>query len=108
MHTSLQVIVTLLDLVPLIAAIPSFIGHTRSDNFTRLPPSVSTYQQELGPRLSKNATLYFPNSPGYINDTERWAANTKSNFSVVVVPGTAQDVAATVCSSSTQVCMSLN
>lgn len=96
MHTSLQVIVTLLDLVPLIAAIPSFIGHTRSDNFTRLPPSVSTYQQELGPRLSKNATLYFPNSPGYINDTERWAANTKSNFSVVVVPGTAQDVAATV------------
>lgn len=99
----MQVIPTLHSLVPLIAAIPSSIRHTRSDKFTPLPPSISTLQQEPGRRLSKYASLYFPNISGYINDTERWAAETKSNFSVIVVPAIDRDVAATVSSSSTSV-----
>ena len=68
----------------------------RSDDFTALPPSISTIQQELGRRLSKGALLYFPNSPGYINVPTRWAAESESNFSVVVVPAIDLDVAATV------------
>ena len=99
MYVSLQTISALLNLAPIIAAVPSFIGHTH-DNFTRLPPSISTVQQELGRRLSRNASIYFPGSPGYINDTERWAPNTESNFSFVVVPGIDRDVVATVSSSS--------
>lgn len=100
MHISLQVIPALLNLLPLIAAIPSSLGHTRRDDITALPLSVSTIQQELGRRLSKDALLYFPNSPGYINDTTRWAAQTDSNFSVVMVPAIDRDVAATVSYSS--------
>ena len=96
MRISLRVILALLSLIPIITAIPSFIGHTRSDSFTRLSPNISTVQQELGRRLSKNASIYFPGSPGYISDTERWAPNTESNFSLVVVPAIDRDVAATV------------
>lgn len=96
MHVSLRVILAPLNLISIIAAIPSFIRHTRSDGFTLLPPSISTIQQELGPQLSQNASIYFPGSPGYMNDTERWATNTESNFSVVIVPGIDADVAATV------------
>ena len=107
MHISLSVISAILNLNPIILAIPSSIKYTRHNNFTQLPPSILTIQQELGRRLSRNDTLYFPGSLGYIDDTERWAPNTESNFSVVVVPGTAKDVATTVCSSSVLHCISL-
>ena len=100
MHVSLQFIPTFFNLLPLIAAIPSSIRHARRDDITALPLSMSTIQQELGRRLSKDALLYFPNSPGYINDTTRWAAETQSNFSVVMVPAIDRDVAATVSYSS--------
>lgn len=100
MHISLQVIPAILNLLPLIAAISPSMRHTRRDDVTTLPPSMSTIQQELGRRLSKDALLYFPNSPGYINDTTRWAAETESNFSVVMVPAIDRDVAATVSYSS--------
>ena len=103
MHISVQVISALLNLIPPLAAVPSSIRLNRSDDFTPLRPSLFTIQQELGRRLSKNASLYLPNSPGYINDTERWSAETKSNFSVVVVPAIDRDVAATVTSNSTSV-----
>ena len=85
---SLQVMLGLFSLVPIIAAIPSSITYTL--------PNISTIQQQLGPHLSKNASLFFPGSTGYVSDTERWASNTESDFSVVVVPGTDKDVAATV------------
>lgn len=101
MGISLRAILALLNLVRIIVAIPSLIGHTRSDNFTHQPPNISTIQQELGRHLSKDASIYFPGSPGYINDTERWAPNTASNFSLVVVPAIDRDVAATVFCSST-------
>ena len=96
MHISLRIISALLSLVSIIAATPSLIGHIRSENFTWLSPSIPNIQQELGRRLSKNASIYFPGSPSYINDTARWAANTVSSFSIVVVPGIDRDVAATV------------
>ena len=96
MHIHLPFISILLNLGPIAAAILSSVRQARDDNSTRLQPNISTIQQELGRRLSKNASLYFPGSPGYINDTDRWAANTESNFSVVVVPGIDRDVAVTV------------
>lgn len=96
MHIPLQLITVLLNLGPIAATILSSVRKARNDDFTQLQPNMSTIQQELGRRLSKNASLYFPGSPGYINDTDRWAANTESNFSVVVVPGIDRDVAVTV------------
>ena len=91
-----RIILAFVNLLPIIAAIPSFIGHTRRDTFTRLSPNISIIQQELGRGLSKDAVIYFPGSPGYVNDTEKWAANTESSFSIVVVPAIDRDVAATV------------
>ena len=67
--------------------------------FTPLSPRSSTVQLELGPLLSKNASIYFPNSAQFANLTERWSAAVDPNFAVVVVPGVAEDVAATVSSS---------
>ena len=96
MRILLGPVLALLNLFLVIAAIPSISGHIRSENFTWLAPSIPNVQQELGRRLSKNASIYFPGSPSYINDTAKWAANTASNFSVVVVPGIDRDVAATV------------
>lgn len=96
MGISLRAILALLNLVRIIVATPSPIGHTLSDNFTHLSPSISTIQQELGHHLSQHASIYFPGSPSYINDTERWAPNTESNFYLVVVPAIDRDVAATV------------
>ena len=99
MHHLLRSILALLDLASMIVAISPLTQDTPrySYNMTWPSPSISTIQQELGRRLSKKALIYFPGSPGYINDTARWAANTESNFSVVVVPGIDRDVAATVC-----------
>ena len=96
MRISLGLVSALLNLVSIIAAIPSLSGYIHSENFTWLSPSIPNIQQELGRRLSKNASIYFPGSPSYTNDTAKWAANTQSNFSVVVVPGIDRDVAATV------------
>lgn len=67
--------------------------------FTPLSPRSSTVQLELGPLLSKNASIYFPNSAQFANLTQRWSAAVDPNFAVVVVPGIAEDVAATVSSS---------
>ena len=67
--------------------------------FTPLSPRSSTVQLELGPFLSKNASIYFPNSAQFANLTQRWSAAVDPNFAIVVVPGVAEDVAATVSSS---------
>lgn len=96
MNIPLGLVSALPNLVSFIAAIPSLSGHIHSKNSSRLSPSIPNFHQELGRRLSKNASIYFPGSPSYIDDTAKWAANTESNFSVVVVPGMDQDVASTV------------
>ena len=96
MHVSLGLVSALPNLVLIIAAIPSLSGHIHSENSTWLSPSILNLHRELGRRLSRNASIYFPGSPSYIDDTARWATNIESNFSVVVVPGMDQDVAATV------------
>ena len=96
MYVSLQIILALLNFMVIIAAIPSSFRHARQDNFTWLPPNMSTVQQELGHRLSKNASIYFPGSPDYANATEWWAVNDSPRFSIVVVPGVDRDIAVTV------------
>ena len=65
-------------------------------DFTPNPLSVSQVQLELGHQLSKNATLYFPNSPEYANLTMRWSSSQTPQFAVVLVPGNGEDVAVTV------------
>ena len=80
------------------AALPATLKPVVAD-FTPLSPRWSTVQQELGPLLSKNASIYFPNSAQFANLTQRWSAAVDPNFAVVVVPGVAKDVSATVSSS---------
>ena len=64
-------------------------------NASSLPPSKSIIQLGLGPRLSSEASIYFPNSPEFADYTERWSASTMSDFAVVVVPAIDRDVAET-------------
>lgn len=63
---------------------------------TAVAAKISVVQSQLGPRLSKNAALYFPNSPNFANLTERWSLSTKSDFAIVIVPSVDRDVAVTV------------
>ena len=84
-----------LNLLALTGAISSTLKQTR-DDLSHPPLTVATAQQELGPLLSKNTSLYFPNSPEFANITDRWSPNTNSDYAVAVIPATAQDVAATV------------
>lgn len=86
--------------VPLITAValPATLKPIVTE-FTPLSPRTSTVQLELGPLLSKNASIYFPNSAQFANLTQRWSAAVDPNFALVVVPGVAKDVAATVSSS---------
>ena len=92
----LRNILAIVNLLLIIAAIPSPIGLLVVIVLLDCHRAYATIQQELGRRLSKYASIYFPGSHGCINDTKKWAANTKSNFSVIVVPAIDQDVAATV------------
>lgn len=89
------VLVTLSSLAIRITAVPLVLRRVPS-GFSPLPPSKSTVQLGLGPRLSKGASIYFPNSPDFTNYTERWSTSTESDFAVVVVPAVDQDVAETV------------
>ena len=101
MFATLCVLLTVLELsIPFINAIavPATLRKTIAD-FTPLWPRSSTLELELGPLLSKNASIYFPNSAQFANLTQRWSAAVDATFSVVVVPGIAKDVAATVGSS---------
>ena len=53
-------------------------------------------QQELGSKLSSNASLYFPNGIEFANLTQRWSDHTEGNITFVVEAGTTEDVAAAV------------
>ena len=101
MFATLSVVLAVLELsIPLTTAVavPATLKSTVTE-FTPLSPRSSTVQLELGPLLSKNASIYFPNSAQFANLTQRWSAAVDPNFAVVVVPGIAKDVAATVGSS---------
>ncbi len=101
MFATLCVLLTVLELsIPFInaVAVPATLKTTVAE-FTPLWPRSSTLQLELGPLLSENASIYFPNSAQFTNLTQRWSAAVDPNFAVVVVPGIAKDVAATVGSS---------
>ena len=101
MLATLCVVLAMLELVipsTTAIAVPATLKPTVAE-FTPLSPRASTVQLELGPLLSKNASIYFPNSAQFTNLTQRWSAAADPNFAVVVVPGIAKDVAATVSSS---------
>ncbi len=96
MKVKLQAALVLLSFFAVrIIALPQVMRQTPID-FSPLPPSKSTVQLELGPRLSKGASLYFPNSSDFADYTERWSTSTESDFAVVVVPAMNRDVAETV------------
>ena len=98
MHTISSALIAAISLFPQLAEqIPFPLTRLPlNDQSLSVSSSISLVQSQLGPCLSKNATLYFPNSPNYPNLTERWSLSSKSDFAVVLVPGVDNDVAATV------------
>jgi len=91
------VLASLASLTPLALAttIPAIVKRIPTD-VTQLSPSVSTVQLELGPRLSNNASIYFPNNSNFAAANKRWSAAVDPTFIVVVVPSVDNNVAATV------------
>lgn len=83
---------TLLALLPSTFAIPTPI------ELTALPftPSVSKIQADLGSKLCKETSLYFPSSPEVGKYTERWSTEAEGDILVVVIPGCQKDVATVV------------
>lgn len=63
---------------------------------TSLAPNSSRIQKDLGPLLSKGASLYFPGTSQFDNATSRWSAYAEPQIAVVVEPANANDVATTV------------
>lgn len=69
-----------------------------------LEPSFhETHYEGLAAHLSADAVVYYPNSPGFTNATTRWSVGYNPNPSVVVVPATADDVAAAVSGTLTSI-----
>lgn len=60
------------------------------------PLSYAKIRQELKPRLTREASLYFPPSPSYKNYTDLWSESAIGDIIVVVVPAADSDVAETV------------
>lgn len=52
--------------------------------------------QDFGATLSSSAKLYFPGSSEFDSATARWSTLAEPNVTVVVVPGTENDVVKTV------------
>ena len=78
------------------AAAVSHVFRRTPDHFTVRAQASSEIQQSLGPRLSPNATIYFPGGSQFAEATSRWSSYGEPNISVVVEVATAADVAATV------------
>ena len=51
---------------------------------------------QLGQSLSKTAMVYYPGSPEFAEASARWSALAAPKPSIVVVPGTEEDVAVAV------------
>ena len=84
--------------ISLIAAIHSAIAvpapiELTSRDFT---PSTSKIQAELGLKLCKGASIYFPNSPEFGEYTTRWSTASEGDILVVIVPACEKDVATAV------------
>ena len=71
--------------------LPSLAGTQR-----RAVPTVQEVQQDLGARLSPNASLWFPGSPQFANDSSRWNKYATGGTLVVVDVATAEDVSQAV------------
>lgn len=82
-------------LAPFTVALP-YIFTRAVDDFTSLVPRAADVQRQLGPLLSKGASLYFPGNSQYENLTDRWSAYAKPTIAIVLEPGNSQDVATTV------------
>lgn len=62
-------------------------GFTRLNSFRKRDVATT-----LGPKLSPNATVIFPNDPDWSNVTARWTQYLAPSFSVVVEPATEADI----------------
>ena len=71
---------------------PAPLGLTARDS----TPSTSRIQAELGPKLCKGGSIYFPSSPEFGNYTTRWSTATEGSYLVVIVPACEKDVATAV------------
>lgn len=92
MYSLRKVLVTASVLFPVIRAIPYPFNEARTDT-TYLYPREVEVAQELGPQLSKNASIFTSSSSQWKSVTERWQALTSPQFSLVVEPGVESDVA---------------
>ena len=96
MHSNpFRLLILISSCVQLISALPYIFERAVSDT-TAISPSVANIQSQLGPLLSKGATLYFPGTPQFENATSRWSAYAEPNVAIVVQPAADEDVATTV------------
>ena len=86
------------------AAVPLSGVHALPYPFSAPPNDFTSLQirnvdvvKQLGPQLSKNATIFTQNDPRFANATARWSAYKEPQISIVVEPGTEADVSTTVC-----------
>ncbi|KAK8091537.1 hypothetical protein PG997_001898 [Apiospora hydei] len=65
-----------------------------------LPPSpqdaAASATLLLRPRLSKDAQIFLPGSPGYANATRRWSTLFSPSLSLIVAPRTEHDIQSTI------------
>ena len=88
-------IVVLACLCPLTRALPLALRKP-VENMTPTALTQAQIVYELGPMLSRQASIYFPGSLDFANATDRWNAYAAPDIRVVVEPGSDDDVAATV------------
>ncbi|KAL8942997.1 MAG: hypothetical protein Q9216_001353 [Gyalolechia sp. 2 TL-2023] len=66
--------------------------HPRAETF----PASDDVQRLFDSQLSKNAAVFFPNSPQFGNLTDRWSAFTDGNLAVVIEPASTEDIVVAV------------
>lgn len=76
-------------------AVPYPFNEVRADT-TYLYPREDEVAKELGPQLSRNATIITSSDSQWANATERWSAFVSPHFRLVVEPGVESDVAKVV------------
>ena len=80
---------------PSIPALPHIFERDVNET-TALAPTVSKIQTQLGPFLSKGATLYSPGTPLFEAAVSRWSAYAEPNVAPLVEPGADVEVITTV------------
>ena len=76
---------------PFASAVPALLMRSTPG----LTPTPSSIQANLGARLAKTSTLYFPSNPEFGEYTERYSTASEGDILMVVVPGCEEDVATT-------------